>query len=366
MDFTLSTEQQLLQDNLGRFLREQPSDSEAGASFWRRLMGEMGLGELVPGAQDAPLHVEHALVMETLGAALVQTPFLESVMVAGHLLQSAEGEAARQLRLGLAVGQATPVLAWAEPQMRYDFRAIELAAQWRDGQWHLNGRKCMVKFGPLASHFLVAARIAGAPGDGQGLSLFLVPRDAPGVQVNDYPTVDGGSAADLDLRQVRMPAEALLGEPGMALGMLESARDIAVAGLCAEARGALGQMLALTRAYLGERRQFGQRLASFQVLQHRLVDMYLHLVKASSASRLATLNLHVPEKRSQAVSSGQVVMASACRFIGQAAVQLHGGMGMCDEVAISRYFRRVTVLEREFGGRDFHLARYDALRRSAA
>ncbi|MBK4998737.1 acyl-CoA dehydrogenase [Pseudomonas sp. S31] len=366
MDFTLSTEQQLLQDNLARFLRERPSASVTGESLWRRLMSEMGLGELVPDAHQAPLHVEHALVMEALGRALVHTPFLELVMVAGHLLQGAAGADARQLRAALAQGQATPVLAWAEPGMRYDFRGIELAAQWRDGQWQLDGVKCMVRSGPLASHFLVAARTAGVPGDAQGLSLFLVPRDTPGLRVSDCPTVDGGCAADLELRQLRLPAAALLGEADTALAGLEGARDIAVAGLCAEARGALAQMLELTRAYLGERRQFGQRLASFQVLQHRLVDMYLHLVKAGSASRLATLNLHVPERRSQAASSAQVVMAAACRFIGQAAVQLHGGMGMCDEVAISRYFRRVTLLEREFGGRDFYLARYDALRRAAA
>ncbi|ANI17494.1 hypothetical protein A9C11_27470 [Pseudomonas citronellolis] len=365
MDFSLSIEQQLLQDNLGRFLRDAPKDREAGGAFWRRLIIEMGLGELLPTVGRATPHVEHALVMEALGRELSREPFLDALMVAGHLLATAGGAAAQQLGEEIRNGRAIPLLAWAEPQMRYDFRFIELAARQRDGQWLLDGRKSMVKAGPLASHFLVAARTAGAPGDAEGLSLFLLPRDTPGLQLSACPTIDDGCAADLELRGVRLPAEALLGEEGAALAELEAARDIAVAGLCAEARGALAQMLEQTRAYLGERRQFGQRLASFQVLQHRLVDMYLHLVKAGSASRLATLSLAQPQRRSRAASSAQVVVASACRFIGQAAVQLHGGMGMCDEVAISHYFRRVTALEREFGGRDFHLARYDALRRGA-
>lgn len=364
MDFSLSTEQQLLQDSLGRFLRESPRSQEPGGAFWRRLIGEMGLGELVPEPGQPTPHVEHALVMEALGGALSQEPFLDALMVAGHLLASSPGAVSQAVREDLAGALAIPVLAWAEPQMRYDFHFIELAASKREGQWLLDGRKCMVKSGPLASHFLVAARTSGAAGDAEGLSLFLLPRDTPGLQVTACPTVDGGCAADLELRHVHLPAEALLGIEGGALEQLEAARDIAVAGLCAEARGALAQMLEQTRTYLGERRQFGQRLATFQVLQHRLVDMYLHVVMAGSASRLATLSLTQPERRSWAASSAQVVVAAACRFIGQAAVQLHGGMGMCDDVAISHYFRRVTLLEREFGGRGFHLARYDALRRN--
>jgi len=365
MDFSLSTEQQMLQDNLGRFLREVPQERKAGGVFWRRLIDEMGLGELLPAMGQATPHVEHGLVMEALGRELCREPFLESLMISGHLLANATSAQAQSVREDLSRGLAIPVLAWAEPQMRYDFRAISLVARKQNGQWLLDGHKCMVKAGPLASHFLVAARTSGLPGDTQGISLFLLPRETLGLQVTACPTVDDGCAADLELRGVCISGDALLGAEGAAFGELETVRDIAIAGLCAEARGALGQMLEKTRAYVGERRQFGQRLASFQVLQHRLVDMYLHLVKASSASRLATLSLELPGRSSLAASSAHVVVAAACRFIGQAAVQLHGGMGMCDEVDVSRYFRRVTVLEREFGGRDFHLARYDALRRIA-
>lgn len=365
MDFSLSTEQQMLQNNIERFLRENSCDGEAGQLLWRRLIDELGLGLLVPMPGEEPLHVEHALVMEAFGRELVREPFLDAVIIAGHLLARVAGKPARTLLEQIARAEALPVLAWAEPGMRFNFTNITLSARKVGSGWSLSGYKCMVKFGPQASHFLLAARTSGRSGNVGGLSLFLVRSDAPGLRVTACPTVDDGSAADLELCDVRLEAVDLLGEEGALLGDLEAVRDIAIAGLCAEARGMLGQMLEQTRVYLGERRQFGQRLSAFQVLQHRLVDMYLHLVKAGSASRLATLSLEAPDRRGQAASSAQVVVAAACRFIGQAAVQLHGGMGMCDEIRISQYFRRATVIEREFGTRDFHLARYNTLRLGA-
>ncbi|SDB35029.1 acyl-CoA dehydrogenase family protein [Pseudomonas sp. NFACC13-1] len=365
MDFSLTTEQRLLQDNLVRFFREATQDKTQGSarSLWSSLFDVLGLGELVPMPGAQPMHVEHALVMEALGQEQVRLPFLDAVMVCGDLLASAGTAPATELLEHLTQGLALPVLAWAEPGMRYDFTRIGLSACRVGEHWQLDGHKCMVRSAPLASHFLIVARTSGVAGDEQGVSLFLVPRNTSGLQVQECPTVDDVGAADLMLAGVTLNASALLGVEGQAWSVLERARDIAVAGLCAEARGALGQMLELTREHLGTRQQFGQRLSAFQVLQHRLVDMYLHLTKAGSAARLATLSLGMEPRRSLAASSAQVVVAHACRFIGQQAVQLHGAMGMCEVVGISQYFRRVTVLEREFGDRDFHLARYNALQR---
>lgn len=358
MDFSLTTEQQLLQDNIVRFLQDN-----RGQPLWPRLIDELGLGLLLPTPGAAPLHVEHALVMEALGRYLVREPFLESLVVAGHLLARLAGERGEALAERTAQGRALPVLAWAEPDMRYDFAGIGLSARRRGAGWVLNGRKCMVAAAGQASHFLLAARSAGMPGEARGLSLFLLERTVPGLSIEACHRLDGGDVADLVLHDVPLDAADLLGEEGGLLDELERVRDCAIAGLCAEARGALGEMLEQTRLYLGERRQFGQRLAGFQVLQHRLVDMYLHLLKAGSAARLATLNLENPVRRGRAASAAKAVVAEACRFIGQSSVQLHGGMGMCDEVAVSRYFKRVTLIEREFGSRDFHLARYNALHR---
>lgn len=374
MDLSLTTEQRLLQDNLERCVREHPQrvTSPAGLAWtvpqgqalWRQLIGELGLGLLVPRAGGDPLHVEHGLVLETVGRHLLHEPFLESVVVAGCLLAALGGEQAEALLDALAAGDAIPVLAWAEPQLRQDFADIGLAATRVDNGWVLDGRKCLVRGAACASHFLIVARTSAAPGDEHGLSLFLVPRNAPGLRVSEYPCIDGSPAADLDLSQVRLDRCALLGEEGAVFPDLERVRDIAIAGACAQARGLLGEMLEQTRAYVTQRRQFGQRLVNFQVVQHRLVDMYLHVLKAGSASLLATLSLDTPG-RSEAASAAQVVVASACRFVGQAAVQLHGGMGLSNEIAISHYFRRATALEREFGHRDVHLVRYNALRARA-
>ncbi|WP_175650609.1 acyl-CoA dehydrogenase family protein [Pseudomonas sp. Marseille-P9899] len=370
MDLSLTTEQRLLQDTLERCVRDYrhgPTSTAGlawavpqGQELWRRLIGELGLGLLVPKAGGEPLHVEHALVLEVFGRHLLREPFLESVVVAGHLLAALGGERAETLLDEISAAEAIAVLAWAEPQSSHDFADLALLASRDNNGWTLDGRKCLVRSAACASHFLVVARTSGRPGDAQGLSLFLLPKDTPGLSLNEYPCVDGGHAADLQLDRVRLDASALLGEEGAVFSHLERLRDIAVAGACAQARGLLGEMLEQTRAHVGQRRQFGQSLAGFQVVQHRLVDMYLHVLKAGSASLLATPSLDTPGS-GQAASAAQVVMASACRFVGQSAVQLHGGMGMSNEIAISHYFRRATALEREFGSRDFHLVRYNAL-----
>lgn len=376
MDLSLSTEQRLLQDNLERCLRDhgQAPTSDAGLAWampqgrelWRRLIVDLGLGALVPTPGADPLHVEHGLVLESAGRHLLREPFLESVVVAGHALAAAGGEAAEAaeaLLERMAAGEAIVALAWAEPRCGHAFGDLALPAN-RDGAgWFLSGRKCLVRGGACASHFLVVARTSGLAGDAHGLSLFLLPKDTPGLSLETYPCLDGTPAADLLLDRVRLDGSALLGEEGAWLPHLERLRDIAVAGACAQARGLLGEMLEQTRAHVGQRRQFGQALAGFQVVQHRLVDMYLHVLKAGSASLLATLSLDTPGS-AQAASAAQVVMASACRFVGQAAVQLHGGMGMSNDIAISHYFRRATALEREYGTRDFHLVRYNALQPS--
>lgn len=370
MDLSLTTEQRLLQDTLERCLRDYrhgPTSAAGlawavpqGQALWHQLIGELGLGLLVPRPGGEALHVEHALVLEVFARHLLREPFLESVVVAGHLLAALGGAPAEALLDEMRAGEAIAVLAWAEAQSRHAFADLAVHAAGDSNGWTLDGRKCLVRGAACASHFLVVARTSGAPGEEQGLSLFLLAKSTPGLSLNEYPCVDGGHAADLQLDRVRLDSSALLGEEGALFVHLERLRDIAVAGACAQARGLLGEMLEQTRAHVAQRRQFGQSLAAFQVVQHRLVDMYLQVLKAGSASLLATLSLDTADS-GPAASAAQVVMATACRFVGQSAVQLHGGMGMSNEIAISHYFRRATALEREFGSRDFHLVRYNAL-----
>lgn len=380
MDFSFSEEQQLLRNSLRSFLADRYSfearraaiNSEAGWSpaIWKAFAEELGiLGLAFPervGGLEADA-VSTMVVMEELGRALVVEPYLETVVLCGGLLRRVGGAAADAALAGIISGEQRFAFAWAEPNTRYDYAAIDTRAIRSGDDWQLQGAKAVVKAAPWATHLLVSARTAGQPGDRDGVSLFLVDRNSAGVEITDYPTVDGRRASDILFKDVKLPAEALLGAEGQALALIEQVGDEAVAALCAEALGVNARMLEDTVDYTKQRRQFGQPLASFQALQHRMVDMYMKVEMARSATYLATMKLAEPAReRALAASTAKVTSADACRFVGQNAVQLHGGMGMTDELAVSHYFRRATIMEGEFGSADYHLQRHAALSRAAA
>ena len=217
---------------------------------------------------------------------------------------------------------------------------------------------------PWASQLLVTARTGGSVGERSGVSLFLFDRATRGVTLADYPTIDGRRASDLTFDGLHLPADALIGEEGRAMDFLDEAGDQAIAAICAEALGVLGVLQHDTVEYTKQRRQFGQAIANFQVLQHRLVDMYMEAQMAQSATYLVTFKLAgTALERALAASAAKVTVNKACRFVGQNAIQLHGGMGMTDETAVSHYFKRATMIEAEFGSVDFHLTRHAALMR---
>jgi alkylation response protein AidB-like acyl-CoA dehydrogenase len=212
---------------------------------------------------------------------------------------------------------------------------------------------------PWASHLLVAARTSRRPGEHKGLSLFLVSCAAPGVRMRSYPTIDGRRAADVTFDGVRLQADALIGAEGEAGETIERGIDEAIAATSAEAVGLLSKLHDDTLEYAKQRRQFGQAIGRFQVLQHRLVDMCMEIELARSAAYLATLRLCAPaQERARAASAAKVTINKACRMVGQSAIQIHGGMGMTDELAVSHAFRRATAIELELGTTDVHLARY--------
>lgn len=380
MDFSFTEEQQLLRSTLQGFLQDRYSFAarrEAITSargwmpqLWKSLGVELGIlglafPERVGGLESDP--VSTLVVMEELGRALVVEPYLETVVVCGGLLRRSGGELADRMLSSIAASDAVLAFAWAEPQGRYNFAAVKTSAV-RDGAgWCLNGSKAVVIAVPWASHLLVSARTYGSSGERAGISLFLVDKTTPGVSVTEYPTVDGRRAGDVIFDNVHLPAEALLGVEGDALEQIEQVGDEAISALCAEALGVTSRLLEDTVAYTKQRRQFGQPIANFQALQHRMVDMYMHIEMARSATYLATMKLHAtPVERALAASTAKVTVSNACRFVGQNAVQLHGGMGMTDELAVSHYFKRATIIENEFGTADFHLARHVMLSRSAA
>ena len=378
MDFTLSGEQELLREGLSKFLaaRYDLESSRAAAKtgpgwqpdIWRGFADELGilgatLPESVGGSGGGS--AEAMVIAEELGRALAIEPFIDTVIVAGGLLSRAGGEAAASVLEEIAAGSAIVALAATEPGSGEHWEAIASSAVRHGDHWVLNGTKTVVVSAPLATHLLIVAR-TGQSVDSQAMSLFLTAFNAAappaGLTVHGYRTIDDRRAADLIFDDVRLPADALLQTdawPSLAL-----ARDEGAAAVCAEAVGAMRKVLADTVDYSKQRQQFGQPIGSFQVLQHRMVDMYMELEQAVSAAYLAVLNLDAePDVRARAVSAAKATVGRAARFIGQNAVQLHGGMGMTEELAIGHYFKRLTALQYEFGSTDSHRARYATLTR---
>src|SRR6185437_10851261 len=371
MDFNLTKEQELLRDGLAKFLsvRYDLEKSRAAAKtgigwqpdIWRGLATELGiLGATLPedlgGIGGGP--IELMVITEALGHALVIEPYVDTVVVAGGLLRRAGGSAATSLLQNIIGGTAIVALAAAEPPSADRAQHLSTLAE-RDGDgWILNGRKLMVVGAPLATHLLIAA---STPGE-DGTSLFQFEVGSTGAEVHPYRTIDDRRAADIVFDGVRLPSEALLGEQGQAAESLRRARDEGAAAVCSEAVGCMRKVLADTVAYCKQRQQFGQPIGSFQALQHRMVDMYMELEQSVAAVYLAILNLEADEQaRARAVSAGKATIGRAARFIGQQAVQLHGGMGMTEELAIGHYFKRLTAMQYEFGTTDYHVTRYAQL-----
>jgi alkylation response protein AidB-like acyl-CoA dehydrogenase len=379
MDFTYSEEQTLLKDSLAGFLRdrygwEARRDAAAGESGWRPEIWKAFADEL--GLLGAPFPetlggfgggaVETQLIMEAFGEHLVVEPYLGTVVIGGGLLELAGHPLAEDLIAGVIAGETRFAFAWAEPQGRYDLFDLTTTAR-RDGTgWRLSGGKAVVVGAPWATHLIVTARTAGGRRDREGVSVFLVGADAAGVSRRDYATIDGGRASEIAFDAVSLPAEALIGEADAALPLVEEIVDRAIAAICAEGVGVVRRLQAGAVDYAKQRRQFGRAIGEFQVLQHRLVDMFMEVELAASMSLLATLKLGAgPEERVRAASAAKVQIAKACRFVGQGAIQIHGGIGMTQELPIGAWFKRATLIESAFGGIDHHLARFQAAPRES-
>jgi alkylation response protein AidB-like acyl-CoA dehydrogenase len=371
MDFTLSHEQDLLRDALNKFLatrydlEKSRTAVKTGAGWqpdvWKAFADELGilgaaLPEGVSGIGGGP--VEVMVIAEALGYALVVEPYVDTAVVAAGLLLRAGTPAALDVLAGIAEGTAVVALAAGEPESGDHWQDIATTAT-RDGsEWVLTGAKTMAVTAPLATHLIVTARTSG------GQSMFLVDTSTvgTGLVLHPYRTVDDRRAADIVLDGLRLPEGALLGDEGTAWPSIETARDEGAAAVCAEAVGCMRKVLGDTVEYAKQRKQFGQPIGGFQALQHRMVDMHMELEQSVAAVYLAILNLDAaPEVRAKAVSAAKATVGRAARFIGQNAVQLHGGMGMTEELAIGHYFKRLTAVQYEFGSTDHHVARYARL-----
>lgn len=377
MEFSFTEEQVLLRDSLRSYLgshcgfvaRMAASRSDTGwdEGLWRDPSVRLGvLGATLPESAGGlgGTAVDTMIVMEELGESLALSPYLETVVLAGSLLTAGGG---REAELAAIIrGEAVYAFASGEPSGRYASRHVATRADKTDKGWKLSGTKSVVTAAPWATNLLVSARTAGAVDEISGISLFLVDPQAKGVTLTAYPTIDGRRAADISFENVKVGENALVGELGEALPAIERASDAAIGAIGAEAIGVMRRLLQDTIDYTGQRRQFGQTIGTFQALQHRMVDMFMQLEMATSAVYLATLSLDAnPIERAKAASAAKVTVGNACRFIGQNAVQLHGGMGMTDELTIGHYFKRATVIESELGSTDYHLTRFAELSRAA-
>ncbi|MFM0312725.1 acyl-CoA dehydrogenase [Paraburkholderia sp. RL17-383-BIF-A] len=367
MDFTFNDEQQQFADALRRYLdksygfeaRQAIVRSETGVSdaHWAAF-AELGLTALpVPeahgGFNGGP--IDMLVVMQELGRALVVEPYwatavgVEALRLAG----SEEGEDASLLERA-AQGEIKLAVAFHEPHARYDLFSIETTASGQGGQQTLTGTKSVVLHGAQADHWIVPARLNGE------IALFVVARNAGGVKVTDYRTIDGQRAATLEFNST--PARQLAGNHAGAAA-LEHIADYGTVLLCAEAIGALDALNLATVDYTKTRQQFGQPIARFQALQHRMVEMLIHAEQARSVTYLAAMRYTSTDadERRRAVSAAKARVGQAARFVGQQAVQLHGGMGVTNEVAAAHLFKRLAIIETTLGDVDHHLARFAAL-----
>jgi alkylation response protein AidB-like acyl-CoA dehydrogenase len=376
MDFSLNEEQQLLKDSVDRFVREnyelnQRRELVASKDGFSRdhwaTMAELGwLGATLPeeygGIGGGP--VEAMVLMEGFGRGLVVEPYYATAVMGGNLiLEGGSDEQKTALLPDMAEGKLMLSFGYAERQSRYDLFDVETAAKKSGSGYILNGHKGVVIHGGSADKIIVSARTAGAIRDKDGITLFIVDAKAQGVTVRDYQTIDGLRAAEVSLENVEVGANAVLGEVDGGLALMNDVARRSMAALSAEAVGIMDTMQTLTNEYLQTREQFGRPIGKFQVLQHRMVDILIGCEESRSSMLVATLRLDDEDevRREKAVSAAKVKIGQSGQFIGENSIQLHGGMGMTDEMQIGHYFKRLAMIDVMFGDHSYHLKRYVTL-----
>jgi hypothetical protein len=372
VDIEFTEEQELLRSSIQRLLRDQ-YDFEARRKIvateegWSKkhwnAFAELGLlaapfAEASGGLGGGPLAT--MIVMREFGRHLVVEPFFETVVLAGGLIENDGTNAQREALLPpIMAGEAIWSLAWTEGKSRYDLNHVSTTAKRSGDTYILNGAKAAVIGAPWADKLIVSARTSGGPRDRAGVSLFIVDRQSAGLHLQSFKTIDGRRAAEITFRDVSIPASNLLGKEGEGVAALEACRDRAIAALCAEATGAMDVLNTSTLEYTKTRKQFGVALGTFQVLQHRMVDMFIALEEATSL--MQHLNLTVADgdpQGSKLASGAKSKVGEAARFVGEQAIQLHGGMGMSDELNVGHYFKRIAAINIQFGDPTYHLLRY--------
>lgn len=371
MDFQFTQEQQQFSDALRRWMekdytfehRKKIVHSQSGVSddAWSTLT-ELGMTALpVPEEQGgfSGTAIDMLVVMKEIGRGLVVEPYLATALGARFLALAGKQES---LLEQVGTGELKLAAALGEKQSRFDLFDIQTTATKNGDGYTINGTKVVVIHGGQAGQLIVSARSSGQQRDTDGISLFVVPADTAGVSRKDYRTIDGQRAADIRFDNVQVPASALLGEAGAGWEILDAASDYGVTLLCAEAIGAMEALNAATLEYMKTRQQFGVPIGKFQALQHRMAEMFMQYQQASSMATLAAVKVSSEDavERRRTVSAAKARVGQAAKFVGQQAVQLHGGMGVTDELPAAHHFKRLAMIEQTLGDTDYHLARFIA------
>ena len=374
MDLSYSPEQQLLRESARRFLadrysfRQRQSYAQTAAGFsdeiWRQI-AELGwLALPMPhdyGGLDGGA-VELSIIMEEAGRILLLEPYLANVTAAAVVTALGDARQRASIIAGVAAGDVRLALAHNEPNNRSAHNPLNCRAEPFMGGWRLNGAKCHVLGGSSADWLLVSCRSAGGADESAGIGIFMVPAGAPGVTVDSYPLMDGQRVARIRFDGVMIGRDSLLGQCEDALPAVEAAMDRATAAICADAVGAIDALVEATIDYSKLRVQFGKPIGTFQVVQHHIADLAVLREEARSSMLLATLNCNAAAPaRALAVSSAKAKIGRSARHVAQVAVQLHGAMGVTEEMSIGSYLKRITVIEKLYGSTEFHLRRYGQL-----
>ena len=375
MDFTFNEEQSLIQDQVDQFVQKEydwetrqslsNSDLGFGEDNWKKFadLGWLGISVSEESGGFGGSSIESMLIMEAFGKGLVVEPFLETVIMSGGLIDDHGSEEQKSSVLEPAIaGEMHLALAYAEPQSRFNLSDVVTEAKLDGDNYILNGYKSVVMNGPSADKIIISARTSGSQLDENGISLFIVDASSEGLNKTNYKTVDGRRASDLTLENVSVTKDNLIGNPDKGFEILESAIDKAILAISAEAVGAMEVLYKTTVEYTKTREQFGTAIGKFQVLQHRMVDMFMEYEQCKSLLYMATMKHEEgAEDAKKAISGLKYQVGKAGKFIGQQAVQLHGGMGVTDELNVGHYFKRLTTVGTIFGNTDYHLKKYTSL-----
>lgn len=372
MNFELSEEQKMIQQSVERFVQENydlsdrikisAEDPGYSEDYWKS-MAELGWLGLVFEEEDGGFggnQIDTLVLMEQFGKGLVLEPFLANIVLAGGTIKRGGTKDLKDSLLpNLIEGNLQMTLAYAEEQSRFDIEDIATAARQESDHFIINGKKSMVLNAESADKIVVVTRTSGSQVDVEGISLFVVDADSEGVEKENFPTVDGLRASEISFKDVKVPSENLVGELNKGFSILQAVVNDAILALSAEAVGAMEVLYKDTVEYTQQREQFDHPLSDFQVLQHRMVDMFMEYEQCKSLLLRATMEtVQDPVLSQRTIHALKHLIGKSGIFVGESAVQTHGGMGVTEELRIGHFFKRLLVIDSQFGNSDFHLEKF--------